>query len=60
MKKALLILAALLICSATAFSLKPYKPKVYDCFLFYDEFDALNIRLSELKDRPLFINISSL
>lgn len=52
MKKVLSVLAALSICFAISFSFKSsYKPKVYDCFLFYDEFDALNIRLSELKDK---------
>lgn len=25
-------------------------PKIYDCFLFYNEFDLLEIRLNELKD----------
>ncbi|NGX50235.1 MAG: hypothetical protein K1060chlam2_00076 [Chlamydiae bacterium] len=28
-----------------------YKPKVFDCFLFYNEFDILEIRLEEMYDK---------
>jgi hypothetical protein len=28
-----------------------YKPKVFDCFLFFNEFDVLDIRLNELNDK---------
>jgi len=37
--------------SAIFISRVTYKPKVYDCFKFFNEFDVLEIRLNELNDK---------
>ncbi|MDE3047984.1 MAG: hypothetical protein KGI83_06500, partial [Verrucomicrobiota bacterium] len=51
-KKIFLLFAAIAVGSGVGFLVKPaYKPKVYDCFPFYDEFDLLDVRLHELQDK---------
>ncbi len=51
-RKVLFFVSALCVCSGLWFFLKSeYKPKVFDCFLFFDEFDVLDVRLDELNDK---------
>lgn len=50
-KIALLLFGLLFISSALLYSGSRYKPKIYDCFLFFNEFDVLDIRFNELKDK---------
>lgn len=51
-RKVFFLVAALCVCAGSWFFLKgDYKPKVFDCFLFYNEFDILDIRLDELSSK---------
>ncbi len=45
-----LIVVAVLFYGFTFSPCKAHKPKVYDCFLFYNELELLELRLSELND----------
>lgn len=52
-KSSFLFLAIFLALISISFPLSRlfYKPKVFDCFLFFNEFDVLDIRLNELSNK---------
>jgi beta-1,4-mannosyl-glycoprotein beta-1,4-N-acetylglucosaminyltransferase len=50
-KTVFLILILCIIGGCWLFFRSGYKPRVFDCFLFYNEFDVLDVRLDELADQ---------
>ena len=49
--KVIIVLIPIAIFSSVAFFKEPHKPQIYDCFLFFNELELLEVRLSEMYDQ---------